>query len=640
MWSGLTNWAAVYDGFLGSAKRDPGRVLRMLTVAFFWSLAAVALWLIIHQVVGAPEMMKTHDRQLIRRIHLPPERGSILDCNGIAIRSNAPSFKFVLYLDALIDPRDGRKECLRKIGQAVIEFAKLFDTPTYRRLLRTEIELQNALSANGPLGLVLNKDFEPSDQMMATWAVHRGTFPHIRLERRLRRVSAYPGCLAHAVGDVRLEAPIVPRHNPAMKSGHPRDRYHIFQKEARGVSGMENQLDSILRGSPGAEVVIVTARGFKRATVISKTAPTPGRHVYTTIDIRLQKIAEQAFFADGRCGAFVITTCADGAVRALGSSPTPPLKSTGANWDAIMSDPSHPLLNRATQSLYSPGSTIKVILAQAFLASGKTTADEMVDCGGKQYIDGLLRGCKRAHGKVCLRDALRLSCNTYFHEMGLRVGDDYLRDWLQLAYGCSDVSKKNDAKDGPHRLRIRGSRIMTPRDEGRWRDFENWLLCIGQGQTEVSMPSMANAVAALVTGVVFRPHIFRDGTGAPVSPDQHVICHLDTTPAIRREVLQGMIDVVHGNPATGRRARVPGLLVAGKTGTAERELRSERRVINNTLMVALVPARAPKYAICCVIEDGESGGRTVAPRLKKVIEGMLKAGLVVLDEEAEKREDS
>lgn len=617
------------DIVTGKGERDARRTLRMLTLAYLAILAAVATWLIRYQLVGSPEMMASYNRQIIRRIHLPPERGGILDCKGLPIRTNVASFKFVLYLDALVDPRYGRKKYLETIGQAIVEFAKLFDTPTYRRLLRTENDIRKALLANGPLGLVLNEEFEPSDQMMATWAVHRSEFPHIRLERRLRRVNPYPGSLLHTAGDIRLEEPIPPPLTPNAQFGHARDSYHLYQKEMRGISGLELQRDSLLRGKPGVEEVVVTASGLQRASVVSRKSPIPGRHLYTTIDIRLQEIAEHGFFEDGGRGAFAITTCADGALRALGSSPTPPPKDANTDWEAIKSDPNHPLLNRATQSLYSPGSTIKPNLAQAFLASGKVSPEDVVRCTGKQSIGRKLRGCKRAHGDVCLRDAIRLSCNNYFHRMGMHVGGDYLRQWLEKAYNY------NGSKDKPD-LALPQTKLMT-RIGKTWRPIENWLLCIGQGATEVPVPILANAAAALVTGIVYRPHIFRADPHLPdpsLFPERHVICRLNTTPAIRKEVLQGMIGVVHGNPATGRRARVRGLLVAAKTGTAEKEIRSEGRMINNTLMIALVPARAPKYAIACVIEDGRSGGRTVAPRLKKVIEGMLEAGLIMSDEEA------
>ncbi|MBT3377064.1 MAG: hypothetical protein HN742_33365 [Lentisphaerae bacterium] len=615
------------DAVMGAGERNPRRVLRMLTLTYLIALGAVAAWLVRYQVVGSPEMMDSYNRQIVRRIHLPPQRGSILDCNEVPIRTNAATFKFVLYLDALVDPRHGRQKCLNQIGQAIVEFAKLFDTPTYRRLLRPESDIRATLLANGPLGLVLNEDFDPSDQMMAIWAVHRGDFPHIRLERRLRRMSTYPNCLVHTAGDIRLEEPI-PSPAGAL-SGHARDTYHLYQKEMRGISGLELACDSVLRGTPGVEEVVVTANGLQRASVISRTDPVPGGHQYTTLDTRLQAISERGFFEDGGRGAFVITTCVDGAIRAIGSAPCPPLRTPDMDWKAIEADPDHPLLNRAKQSLYSPGSTIKPLLAQAFLASGKVAFDDLILCTGKQSIGRRLRGCKRAHGHVNMGDAIRLSCNTYFHRVGMQVGGDDLREWLENAYGC------NDSEEAPE-LALPATTIMSRTGE-TWRPIENWLLCIGQGATEVSVPVLANAAAALVTGVVCRPHLLRPDPHAlsPVSPPpNHAICRLPTTPETRRQVLQGMIDVVHGNPATGRRAKVAGLLIAAKTGTAEKEVDGGSRRINNTLMIALVPARAPVYAIACIVEDGRSGGATVAPRLKKVIEGMLEAGLILSDEEA------
>lgn len=596
------------------------QTLRTLSITFAGCLGVVGVWLFVHQALGCPSMIATYREQIIRRIHLPASRGNILDCTGVPIRANAPSHKFVLYLDSLLDPRMSRDECLRAVNAEIVRFAKLFDAPTYRRFLQPRSQLAKALDATAPMGLVLNEEFEPSDTTIAIWGINRTSFPHIRLERWERRVSAFPGCWPFIVGSVRLEEPIGQSPPGPPSESAARDHYHLYQKEMTGTSGIESQRESTLRGTAGVEEVVVTATGVQRVAVLSKTDPVPGRPVYTTLCLRLQRLGLGAFFADGACGAFAITTVADGAIRAVGSSPAP----------GGVRNASTPLANRAFLSLYSPGSTVKPLLDLAFLASGRVSPDDTVVCSGKYRIGTKLRGCDHVHSVVTMRSATCRSCNCYFEQTGWRVGPAYLHHWLRIAYG---LNSHGDAAVASHpHIRMLPAKVMGPGQNGTWERIENWLLCIGQGDTEVTMPVLANATAALATGVVFRPHLFSDGPdgGEPVASSEYIVGRLPSTPEMRAQVLEGMIDVVHDPRGTGRRARVRGIEIACKTGTAEKM--KDGAKIKNTLMVALVPARAPRYAIAAVIEDGVFGGVTVAPRIKAMVEGMLAEGFLSPDD--------
>ena len=377
---------------------------------------------------------------------------------------------------------------------------------------------------------------------------------------------------------------------------------------------------------------------------LDEREPAPGGSVTLTIDRDLQRVAEEGFVPEvlgepGKRGALVALDPRTGDVLALVSKPSfdPNAFAGGIDtetWQGLANDDWRPLQNRAVAGQYPPGSIYKPILAAAALADGVVTPHDRFFCPGHFRLGRRVYRCWRrgGHGEVDLRDALQQSCDVYFYQLGLQLGIDRLSDFARaFQLGRTTGFPVGDEKPGLVPTRSwKQRRFSEP-----WQKGETVSASIGQGFSLVTPIQMAVAYAAIANGGVIleprvvRERVSRDGevivTGDPVVRD-----HLPVAPEYL-EVLRDALEAVVAEPrGTGTAARIPGVRVAGKTGTAqvvrlkhtedleEGEIPVRHR--DHAWFVGFAPVDAPEIVVVALVEHGGHGGSAAAPIAGKVMQ--------------------
>ncbi len=340
-----------------------------------------------------------------------------------------------------------------------------------------------------------------------------------------------------------------------------------------GQSGIEQAYNDRLMGTDGSRHVAVNSVGREIET-LGEIAPAEGQGLQLTIDYDLQKAAEDAFRLEGFEGAAVVLDPQTGDVLSLVSLPAydPNAFVTGidgASWAALNADGLKPLQNRAIQGRYPPGSTFKIAMAVAALEEGVATPDFTVTCRGGASFYGSFRQCHTTHGTVAMDEAIEKSCNTYFYTLGEKLDIDQIHKWA-TALGLGELS----GIDLPHE--VRG--LMPSRAWKRARHAEPWYpgetisVAIGQGQVSATPISLAVMMATTANGGRrITPRLlkaFDDGSGwRPVLPSATASI-VRFRPETVETVTRGLWMVVN-RAGTGRRGRITGRDVIGKTGTAQ-----------------------------------------------------------------------
>jgi penicillin-binding protein 2 len=340
-----------------------------------------------------------------------------------------------------------------------------------------------------------------------------------------------------------------------------------------GQAGVERTYNKLLMGEDGAKIVVVNSMGREIRTV-EEIPANQGRRVQLTIDIDLQRAAEDAFKASGFNGAAVVMDPRTGEVLAFTSRPgyDPNDFAAGidrATWAALNTDRLKPLQNRAIQGLYSPGSTFKIVVAVAGLEEGVISPDFRVSCGGGGTFYGRFFQCLKVHGSLDLRRGIEQSCNTYFYTVGNMLGVDKIHKWATLL----GLGEKTGI-DLPNEVSglVPSTEWKRRRYNEKWYAGETISVSIGQGQvsiTPISLAVMASTVAN--GGTRFIPQLLKavdEGKGwmpvKPPAPKSRVQLKPETISALH----DGLFLVVNGAGTAGR-ARLPGRDVSGKTGTAQ-----------------------------------------------------------------------
>ena len=404
-----------------------------------------------------------------------------------------------------------------------------------------------------------------------------------------------------------------------------------------GRVGLEWAWEGALRGEAGGRQVEVDVRGRKLGVLAGRPAH-PGRSLVLTADRRLQQAAEDAL--GGQAGSVVVLDVHTGDVLALVSKPSydPNLLAEGATrkeWRTLVSNPRHPLQNRAILGLYPPGSVFKIPMALAGLAEGFITPKTQVFCPGHYRFAGRSYRCwkRGGHGRVDLEQALSQSCDVYFYQLGLDLGVDTVHKWArELGLGEPTGIDLPSEKAGliPSKSWKRQARKEP------WYTGETLSVAIGQGYVLTTPLQLASMIASVAhpQAIRMRPRIVAkiiDAEGRPLEemPPREV-GRLTFRRAHLERVRTALRLVVAGPRGTGRKAAVEGFPVAGKTGTSqivrlpggtavpEAEIPWERR--DHALFVAYAPADDPEIALAVVVEHGGHGGAAAAPVAREVFE--------------------
>ena len=584
----------MFEDFMNNGTRERrARCLLAFVLTMFGILGARLYSL----QIGDWERYRIQSEQnTMQPVPLEASRGLIRDRQGVILVDNRPSYTISVipprFLQGLADP--ARDAGIRRLGEIV----DLSEQTVRRRLSKRKRHYYESVK--------LKRDVE----FGAVSVVEEERYDLTGVEIQVESRRGYPGysgdgtLAAHLLGYVGL---IDPDEYPRLS---PRGYSYDDQIGKRGV---ERLCETMLRGQDGMKYIEVNAHGREVGSFPDKTQPPqPGTDVYLTIDARLQDAAE-AVFTDSLSGSLIAIDPESGELLAVVSKPDfhPRAIRDPKEWELLKSGSGNPLLNRSIQGEYAPASVFKMIIGIAAIDMGILQPGEIKfpPCEGEMaFGDRVFRchvefGC----GELDLRGALRRSCDTFFYHLGLEVG---IANWNRYArlfgIGAPTGIDIADGGDGESRGLL-PDREYYIKHKGKYFDGNMLNLAIGQGETLVTPMQIARYNAALASGQLVTPHIL--GNGGLAYPQESV--------RVPEEVLDTMrdmlVDVVHYG--TGKYARVSGVDVAGKTGTAQNPHGED-----HAWFIGFAPAREPKIAVTCIIENGGAGGTVAAPMVRKVFE--------------------
>ena len=586
--------------------------LRLLGLAMLGLFGALGFRLWNLQVAQGMEYQRRLTKQSLRSVRLPGVRGRILDRNGVRLADNRPSYCVSLYLEELRRPGslqrsiDGVMELLDRIAETM-------DRP--RELRPQDVRLH--LNRRTPLPMVAWRDLD--EVAVARFMERASEFPGAALTAEPVRVYPQGASASHLLGYVgRAEAPAEP------EGGEEPEKFHYYLPEMAGKSGVEKRLDGVLRANAGGKLEIqVDVAGFKFDEV-SRRAPDRGGDVVLAVDERIQRAAEAALA--GERGAVVVVDPRCGDVLALASSPgydpNDFVPSVPASvWTRLLKDEARPLFNRATGGEYAPGSTFKPVTLLAALHAGAVTAETRFSCPGYFELGSARFRCWQhwGHGSIDLQSAIRYSCNVYLFHAALACGPAAVQE---MARACGFGRKTEISLDFERPGLVPDDEWKRRERRDGWRDGDTCNLAIGQGALLVTPLQLAMYAAALANGgTLWRPRLVRrvvpaEGAAAEIAPAP-APGGPDWEARHIRVVREGMRDAVNAPDGSGKRAKLPHVTVAAKTGTAEYGLKGAGRKM--TWMIAFAPFEEPRYALALLVEDGVSGGATAAPRVQQLL---------------------
>ncbi len=570
------------------------------------------------QVTHHDEFVTRSQNNRVKPRAIPPARGLIYDRNGILLADNVPAFRLEVVPEQVKD----MSALLLQLGR-VVPLAQ-DDVDAFRKQLRLSRQFESV-----PLKLHLTED------EIDRFAVNRWRFPGVDVVPYLTRRYPLGPLFAHVVGYVgRIDADDLERLDPVRYKGTS----HV------GRSGLERSYEDVLHGLPGYELLEVNVDG-RTQRVLHTEAPTPGKNLYLSLDVRMQKAAEDAFV--GRPGAAVAIDPRNGQVLAMVSVPTfdPNLFVNGisqADYSALTNDPDKPLYNRAIRGVYPPGSTVKPFLALGGLEYGVRRPEDTVLSTGQFCLPGQKR-CYRddtrgGDGTVNMVRAIERSTNTYFYKLALDLGIDRLSTWMgRFSFG----SKTGIDLIGESEGILPSREWKAAHYKQGWYPGETVITGIGQGYWAVTPLQLGHAIATFAGhGVPYAPRLVM-ATTAVSDMQRRALPNPPSGPSLIRKaadwdvINQGMRAVVVSG--TGKLARLNDgfpYLIAGKSGTAERFSRTSEAYDNNkntaylatrhrAWFIGYTPSDDPQIATAVVLEAGAWGGADAGPIMRKIFDAWV-----------------
>jgi penicillin-binding protein 2 len=604
-------------GYLGSpmhGRPDPGRrrVVTMSGIAMAALLVIVCqLWYL--QVLEGGRFQEASDKNRIRIRPIAAPRGILFDRRGRPLVDNRPAFTLSLI------PRELERDPVKR-DATLGRLAALLQIPF--------ADLQEAVtrvSADSILPVRVRRGLSMDDvARVEEWKLE---LPGVIVEVEPQR--AYPNSrfAAHLLGYVREAS------DEQLKQG----RYR--RGDMVGQSGLERLLDEFLRGKDGGERIEVDAMG-RQVRMIQSTEPHPGAQVITTVDRRIQEVAERAM--EGKAGSVVVMDPRNGDVLAMVSTPAFEIdRFTGSidrnAWLRVMQDPNHPLLNRTIQSQYPPGSVFKLVVAAAGLQEGTLVPGDRVQCTGQfQLGTWTFRDWKKeGHGSVDLMRGIRDSCDVFFYTAGLKIGAPAIAKYATgFGFGSATGIDLGGEKFGliPQ---PRASRRGVP---ATWHAGETVNISIGQGAVLVTPMQVARFMSAIANGgVLWKPRLVqrieRPDKGLVWADSGSVNGHVELSPMVWAFLRQSLWAVVNDG-GTGVAARIPGLDIAGKTGTAQTVANSKSsKGQDHAWFASFGPVKDPEVVVVVIVERGGHGGEVAAPIARQIFNSIFfeKVASVELD---------
>ncbi len=621
--------------------------LQFLALLFLAGLAALLgrLWFV--QVAHGEAWASKIRGSSEATVRIPSVRGEIRDRNGITLVQNRASYEVDFYLPEMVKgyrervgppplteyrstingmPKDLKEPDIVKIVNTGI-VPRLDDLDLARDYNSLQLQRHYRTNTEVPYSYLKDIDFET----MAKFSEHDVGLPGVDITIKPVRSYVYGALASHLLGYV---------GPPDDTNKEDAKKFTFYQSDVEGKSNVEKAMDEYLKGKPGVRYMRRNAKG-QIDGVLREVPPTAGANVNLTIDARIQMIAEEALRAVGR-GAAVVVDPNNGNILAMASVPSfdpnafiPSIKAK--DWEALRKDEANPMVNRAV-SAFPPGSTFKLVTTLAGLRKG--LANKTFNCGGGvSYGDHFFHcwiGEKGgSHGTIGVADAIKVSCNSFFYQFGNAAGIDAIDETgdslgLGKTSGIEITSESPGVLPGPEWMRIH-----YPRE--RWSQAYTANVSIGQGYDLVSPLQLAMVYATVANGgMSYYPKLVQSVTsmvdgkpilnekGEPVvnpAPKVHRDLRFDFTRQQIELARRGLWKVVNEDGGTGGKARLSGVQVAGKTGTAQAMTEGKKDTI--AWFACFAPYDNPKYTIVVMVQGGEHGGSVAAPIATRILERSL-----------------
>jgi len=574
----------------------------------------------------------------ISLVPVTPNRGVIVDRNGTVLARNYSAFTLEI-TPSKVDDLEATIDALGEFVEIQPKDRKRF------KKLREESKTFESLPIRTRL----------TDVEVARFAANRYRFPGVEVKARLFRQYPLGATASHALGYIgRINDRDIDTIERNEQTANYKGTDHI------GKTGIEQKYEFHLHGETGYEQIEVDAGG-RAVRSLSRVPPVPGNNLTLTIDAKLQEITEKVF--GDRRGALVAIEPSTGGILALVSTPTydPNLFVDGIrsdDWDELNTSPDKPMVNRALNGAYPPGSTFKPFMALAGLELGKRTPQQAIsdpgffNFGGHTFMDDK----KGGHGIVDMYKSIVQSCNTYYFGLANDLGIDNIARFMgPFGFGSrTGVDIEGESEGVLPSPEWKKRRFKRP-EQQKWFAGETISVGIGQGYNAYTPIQLAQAMATLANdGVMFRPHLVKyitdSKTGEKTMIEPQPLRTLPLKPENIATIKHAMVGV--NKEGTGARAFAGAEYeVGGKTGTAQvyslkgssynrNTVKKELR--DHALFIAFAPADKPKIALAVLVENGGFGAQSAAPIARLVMDyyllGKLPKGPASEDEKAGEEE--
>jgi penicillin-binding protein 2 len=605
---------------------DPSIVSRLVFIAAFIVLifAIFGVRLFQLQVIQGEDLGNRARRNSVRTVHLEAPRGDIVDRFGRELATTRPAFG-VTIMPAELRERERTFAALANLLDLDAgELAERVGSPKGRRRFQS---------------VRIAKDL-PYDSRTRVES-HLYALPGVFTDVSPRRYYVGGSLAAHVLGytgEIQV-AQLQKRSFADYRSG-----------DVVGQSGVEKRFESVLRGRAGGRNVVVDVAG-RVDEVLDEVEATPGGTLVLTIDRDLQRVAEEAFLPDviggeEKRGAVVVLDPRNGDILALVSHPAfDPNSFAGgidtATWKLLTESEGRPIQNRALAGQYPPGSTYKVFVAAAGLEEGAIHPDDRVFCPGSFKLGRRTYRCwkRGGHGSVNLHEALARSCDVYFYQLGLKLGIDRMAFFSNGFH----LGRRTGIALGNESAGLIPTRAWKERHVGEvWLKGETVSASIGQGFNLTTPMQLAVAYAAIANGgTILRPRILLRQAGpdgvVEQGPGREALGKVPVSPENLATITRALEAVVNEAGGTGARARIPGIRVAGKTGTAQvvhvketdgledEEIPFKYR--DHGWFAAFAPVEAPEIVVIALAEHGGHGGSAAGPIVNAVLSRYFKSSM-------------
>jgi len=604
---------------LRKREQDPdiARRARILLYAAFAAFGLLFFRLYWLQVVSYDkyQALSENNRLRLRTVRAP--RGPIFDRKGRPIAETQGSFDLVC---SPVDVKDPAAE-IRFLAQ-IVEFDADED-----EILE---KVREAMKSNPFTSITVARDLR--FEQVSVLEFNREGLPGFTVMVEAKRSYPYGTAFAHALGYV---SEVSKEELKASKDSR------LAMGDLVGKYGLERAMDDVLRGINGGRKVEVDAAG-RDQRMVEEVPSTTGGPLHTTMDADLQKAAQDAM--GDRAGAVIALAPKTGEVLAFYSAPgfDPNVFARGIrkdDWQALNTDPRKPMQNKGHQGTYAPGSTVKPFLALAALEGNVLDKTAHISCGGSYRLGNHTFRCwkEKGHGPVDMYRAVVQSCDVYFYSLGLRLGPDRIAE-LEKGAGLGTITGID--LPGERRGLVPDPEWKKKISKERWMEYESLLLGIGQGSIHVTPLEMAVGYSTLATGgEVMKPYVVSkavamDGTVREQKPV--ILRKLPWKPENVEFIKKALAGVVN-DFGTGGVAKLPGVVVGGKTGTAQvaqvkgKMIKSENlayEIRDHAWFAAFAPVVDPKICVVAMVEHGGHGGSAAGPIVKAVMQEFFRTRTV------------